>query len=325
LRLPENQTSGIDPAIFVHNFRMAQFEPQLVWRLFRWRKTSNSSRQAIQNSRVLGMSIMTRLRVQSDHVKSVFEIARHFKNPWLLVLLRLGLIKTPYFLHRISKDSRSYALMARPTTTSCADLFILRDVLITEAYKDVLAHLPKQVRLLDIGANLGSFTIWMQRTLGVREAFCFEPEPDSFRLLNFNLSLNDCKVARTIECAVGGESRIEKIALKNSSPGGTSLYMDYESSAEATPVPVVALAEWLGGIQGDFDLLKMDCEGSEWEIVEKTNPQHFARFRVLLAEAHTDPVRNRPVSEFKRLVENLGYRTVRWDDKILGLYIGVRP
>jgi len=196
------------------------------------------------------MSAMTKLSVQRDHVKSIFELRRHFKNPWLLVLLRLGLIKTPYFLHRISKGNRRYAMLARPTTTSCADLFILRDVLLTEAYQDVLPHLPRNIRLLDIGANLGSFTIWMARTLGVREAFCFEPEPDSFRLLNFNLSLNDCKMARTVECAIGGESRMAKIALKQSSPGGTSLYMDYSSSPDATSVPVVALAEWLGGVNG---------------------------------------------------------------------------
>ena len=87
---------------------------------------------------------------------------------------------------------------------------------------------------------------------------------------------------------------------------------------------VVALEEWLKGVEGDFDLLKMDCESSEWEIVDHTDPRQFARFPVLLAEVHGDPVSNRPVGEFKRLVENLGYRTVRWDNKYHGLYIGVR-
>ncbi len=239
--------------------------------------------------------------------------------------MRLAIIKLPYFLHRIRKGAHSYAMLARPTTTSCADLFILRDVLLDEAYKDVLPLLTKRnVRLLDIGANLGSFTLWLHRQAGVREAFCFEPEIDSFRLLNFNLSLNECTTAKTFQCAIGGETRTAKLALKESSPGGTSLYADYSARGDARSVSVVALEEWLRGIEGDFDLLKMDCEGSEWEIVEKTDRRHFARFPVLLAEAHGDPVSNRPVAEFKRLVENLGYHTVRWDDKYHGLYIGVR-
>jgi len=268
---------------------------------------------------------MSKPGVQWDHVKSVFQIRRHFKNPWLIVLLRLGIIKLPYFLHQIHKGPHSYAMLARPTTTSCADLFILRDVLVDEAYRDVLPLLPgKNLRLLDIGANLGSFTLWLHRQAGVREAFCFEPEIDSFRLLNFNLALNECLTAKTIQCAIGGETRAARLALKQSSPGGTNLYTDYSTSADARPVSVVALEEWLRGIEGGFDLLKMDCECSEWEIIDKTDPRQFARFQVLLAEVHSDPVSNRPPSEFKRLVENLGYHTVRWDNKQHGLYIGVR-
>jgi FkbM family methyltransferase len=268
---------------------------------------------------------MIKLQNLPAHLLSVFQLRRHFQNPWLIVLLRLGIIKLPYFPHRIRKGPHRYLMLARPTTTSCADLFVLRDVLVDEAYQDVLPLLPgKNLRLLDIGANLGSFTLWLHRQAGVREAFCFEPEIDSFRLLNFNLALNECTSAKTIQCAIGGETRTARLALKESSPGGTSLYGDYSARVDARSVSVVALEEWLRGIEGDFDLLKMDCEGSEWEIVEKTDPRQFARFPVLLAEAHGDPVRNRPVAEFKRLVEKLGYRTIRWDDKYHGLYIGVR-
>ena len=270
------------------------------------------------------MSFLTRLRVQWDHVKSVFEIRRHFKNPWFIIMLRLGFINMPYFLHRISKDNRSYALLARPTTTSAADLFVLREVLIAEAYKDVLPHLTRNIRLLDIGANLGAFTIWMHRTCGLREAFCFEPEPDSFRLLNFNLSLNGCAMAKAIAGAVGGKSRMATIALKKSSPGGTNIYSNSNKSPEATPVSVVALEEWLGAVDGEFDLLKMDCESSEWEIMRHTDSRHFTRFRLLLAEVHPDPENKQPISDFKRLVEDRGYRTLRWDDKSHGRYIGIR-
>jgi FkbM family methyltransferase len=267
---------------------------------------------------------MTRLRVQFDHLKSLLEIRRHFENPWLIILSRLGILKLPYFLYRIHKDSRSYKLLARPTTTSCADLFILRDVLLTEAYKDVLPHLPRNIRLLDIGANLGSFTVWLHRTVGVRESFCFEPEPDSFRLLNFNLALNDCAMAKTLEFAIGGKSRTAKIALKENSPGGTSLYADYSANPAAKEIRVVALEDWLRGVEGNFDLLKLDCEGSEWEILEHTQPSVFARFPVILAEAHNHPENRRPVSDLKAIIENLGYQTVRWDGHYHGLYIGVR-
>ena len=268
---------------------------------------------------------MIHLQNLPGHLKSVFQIRRHFRQPWLLILLRLGVLRLPYFLHRITNGDKQYRMLARPTTTSMADIFVLREVLVDEAYRDVLPLLnQKNIRLLDVGANLGSFTLWMHRTVGVREAWCFEPEPDSFRLLQFNLSLNDCRTAKALECAVGGTARTIHISLKESSPGGTSIYGDGHASAPGRAVPVIAFGEWLRGIEGDFDLLKVDCEGAEWEILGQTDPRQFARFRVFVAEVHDDPENKRQVSEFKGIVEKLGFRTVRWDNKEKGLYVGVR-
>jgi FkbM family methyltransferase len=270
---------------------------------------------------------MATLQLRLAHLKLLSEIWRHFKSPWLIVLLRLGIIRIPYFPYRLTVGQKPLTMLARPTTTSMADLFVLREVFVNEAYKDVLPLLNgrKNIRLLDIGANLGSFTIWMDRILGVREAFCFEPEPDSFRLLEFNLRMNGCSAARCIESAVGGEARTIRIALKKDSPGGTNIYHASDSSTvEGTPVPVVAFDQWLREVEGDFDVLKIDCEGAEWEIFRRADAACFKRFRVLLGEVHDDPERKQPVSEFKGLAEKLGFRTVRWDNKSQGLYFGVR-
>jgi len=276
-----------------------------------------------------GYIYMAKLRAQWDHVKAVFQIRRHFKNPWLITLLRLGLIKLPYFPYRIQKGPTHYTLLARPSSTAMGDLFVLKEVLLEETYRDVLPLLNKKdIRLVDIGANLGSFTLWISKKIGIREAFCFEPEADSFQLLNFNFYLNDLFAAKTLECAVGGEERTIKLALRKANPAATSIYEDIITSPTDTgitrSVPVVSLANWSHGVDGHFDLLKVDCEGAEWEIVRKTDPQIFTRFGVIVAEVHDDPEHKQPVSEFKKLVEHLGYRTVRSDDRVQGLYIGVR-
>jgi FkbM family methyltransferase len=267
---------------------------------------------------------LIKLGYQFDHLKSLSGIQRHFQNPWLIILFRLGVIKLPYFLHRIQKDGQSYAMMARPSATAKADVWVLREVFVQEAYKEVLALLKtKNIRMVDIGANLGSFTIWANRMLGVREAFCFEPEPDSFRLLNFNLSMNDCFTAKTMPCAVGGQARNIKIALNKSCPGATSIYAG-NGSSESTMIQVIAFNQWLSEVGGEFDLLKLDCEGSEWEIIAQTDPQAFARFRVVVAEVHLDPENKQKVPEFEMSMRKFGFRTVRWDNTSNGLYIGVR-
>ena len=38
------------------------------------------------------MSILTAFRVQLDHCFSFWRLCQHFKHPWLVALLRLGLL-----------------------------------------------------------------------------------------------------------------------------------------------------------------------------------------------------------------------------------------
>jgi len=259
-------------------------------------------------------------------IRALGSIIRHFKNPLLVISLRLGLLKVPYYFYQIRKEGCHYGMLARPTRTSLADLFVMREVLVDEVYKEVLSCLGKKdVRLVDVGSNLGSFAIWMNSKAGVREAFCFEPEPDSFRLLTFNLTRNGCIAAKPFNCAMGGKERTIQIKLNESSPGGTSIYSDQTSGdRSAATMKVLAFEEWLKEVDGDFDLLKLDCEGAEWEIVSRTDTKQMGRFRVCVAEVHGDPECNRPPDEFRKLMEARGFRTVRWDNKSHGLYIGVR-
>src|SRR5262245_6260043 len=43
--------------------------------------------------------------------------------------------------------------------------------------------------LVDIGANVGMYTIWSAKTRGVR-VFAFEPEAQNYALLNRNIAMN---------------------------------------------------------------------------------------------------------------------------------------
>jgi FkbM family methyltransferase len=260
------------------------------------------------------------------HLRSFWSIRQHFESPLLIALLRLGVVKLKYFPYAIRQGQNSYLMLGRPTTTSMADLFVLREVLVEETYRDVLPLLPQRgLRVVDIGANLGSFTIWLSRAAKLAEAFCFEPEPDSFRLLRFNLAKNGCGFAQALDKAVGGRSRAAQITLKEDSPGGTNIYRTAPGpdGPQGNAIQVVAFSEWLKQTPGAFDVLKLDCEGSEWEIVRGTSRSEFARFGAIVAEVHPDPEGLHAVEEFAGLMEARAFRTVRWDRKPQGLYVGV--
>jgi FkbM family methyltransferase len=272
------------------------------------------------------MNLTSTLRRQIDHIFAFWRLRKSFKNPYLIALLRLGVIKLKYFSFAIQHRGRDYVMLARPTTTSAADLFVLREVLVEETYQDILALLPKHpMRILDVGANIGSFTIWLSNVMSVKEAYCFEPEGDSFRLLRFNLARNRCGFAQPIQKAVGGSARTIHISLKEDSPGGTTIYSNPGGKTSSSEeVEVVFLHDWLAKVGGSFDLLKIDCEGAEWEILRKCDPADFERFSVIVGEVHQDPEGIDSVENFGERIEALGFRTIRWDRKAAGLYVGVR-
>ena len=256
----------------------------------------------------------------------MFSILGHFRNAWLVILMRLGLVRVPYFCYRIRKDRREYAMLARPSTTSMADLFVLREIFVDETYRDLLPLLPAgPVRAVDVGANLGSFAVWLHRTHGLSEGYCFEPDPTSFGLCRFNLLQNGCSRVTAVEAAVGGVAREVAMRVNTTRPGGQGIYQrSGGDGGEVQSVRVVAFAEWLKSIEGTFDVLKLDCEGAEWEILETAPAELWHRFRIVIAEIHGDPSGRRAVGDFAVEMQKLGFTTVRWDGYAQSVYLGRR-
>lgn len=229
------------------------------------------------------------------------------------------------FLYQLVKGPHTYELLARPRTLTGSDLFILREVLVEETYREVLKWLgPGPIRLVDIGANVGAATIWLHRVRGLSEAHCFEPDLDSFRLCEFNLKQNGCDVAHAWPKAIGATTREAVIFADPERPAQTSLYRKEASQNVLTQTTqVLSFRDWLVDHSGDFDLLKCDCEGAEWEILEST-PEVYRRFKLVVIEVHLTSASQRPLEDFPQVLAKQGFETLRWDARPNGLYIGRR-
>jgi FkbM family methyltransferase len=271
----------------------------------------------------MSKSFSARLQTQIRHLKVAMAVRRHFENFWLILLTRLKIIRLPLFLYRIHNAGRTYSMLGRPTSSSSGDIFVLREVLADEIYKDALACVKgTDLRIIDIGANIGAFTTWANSVFRVQEAYCFEPEQESFQLLNFNLSQNGCTMAKTYPHAVGGTPRTVKLSINKNIPAAANIYDEAPDGAET--VSVVSFGEWMSTINGNFDILKMDCEGAEWEIIRHTDSRQFERFQTVMVEVHPDPQNQQAIGDFKPAMEKFGFETLRWDNKSFGLYVGHR-
>ncbi|MDP1682151.1 MAG: FkbM family methyltransferase [Burkholderiales bacterium] len=75
--------------------------------------------------------------------------------------------------------------------------------------------------LVDVGANVGMYSIWAAKTRGVR-VFAFEPESQNYALLNKNIFLNGLStLVMAYCCALSDEHRFSTLFLSAFMPGGS--------------------------------------------------------------------------------------------------------
>ena len=75
--------------------------------------------------------------------------------------------------------------------------------------------------LVDVGANVGMYTVWAAKTRGVR-VFAFEPESQNFALLNRNIVLNDLGGRVSAYClALSDAAGLSELHLSEFKAGGS--------------------------------------------------------------------------------------------------------
>jgi FkbM family methyltransferase len=130
----------------------------------------------------------------------------------------------------------------------------------------------KKTLFLDIGADLGTFTV----TVGNRfrdwkdlRVMAFEPAPSSCRLLRENIALNGLdETARAFETALWSEDKEEMTFKFNPlTPGSSGLMLE---GAEEVKVAARKLDGIVGQGAGEYDamVLKIDVEGVESEVLK---------------------------------------------------------
>jgi FkbM family methyltransferase len=167
------------------------------------------------------------------------------------------------------------------------------NILIDDEYE--LKSLRECRTILDIGANVGLFSLWARMRFPDARIVAVEPNPAAFRFLQHNVS------ALKIE--------IHPIAL-GLCDGTISIDSDTDITCckvKVTSNGNVAMTRFSTfvnrNISGTIDLLKMDCEGFEWELFK--DGAAFEKVDRIHMEYHL--IDNRTLAEFKSLVAEAGY------------------
>ena len=140
--------------------------------------------------------------------------------------------------------------------------------------------------IIDIGANIEVFTLYAAIQARRGRVIAYEPCADSFHYLEKNLQDSGLKNVEAVCAAVAGTSGSR---FFNITPGNliTNAIARSDSSRQSPTVRCLSLDDVFQKHAIErCALLKIDCEGSEYEILEKASPETFSRITRIVGEYH---------------------------------------
>jgi FkbM family methyltransferase len=208
---------------------------------------------------------------------------------------RLGTLQPPFAI--VARGRRASLVSdGGPSARTC-----YREVVVEDCYR--LFDLPRDFRprqIVDIGANIGTFSKLCSVLFPDAVVHAYEPYPAAFAWLkenaaNTKIVPHPCAVADVdgvLTFNPGEDSGLGRLAADG------ALRVDAVSAART-------------GDPGPIDLLKLDCEGGEWAIFE--TPELLARTRRLCMEYHVGD--GRDLAALKSRLAAAGHRITHLADQ----------
>ena len=160
-------------------------------------------------------------------------------------------------------------------------------------YKRYATYFPfyKKCTIIDIGAHKGFFALYAALNCAFdSRIICLEPSLFNYTALTENINLNGFSNIHAINKGVLSKAGSETLYLY--SPANNSVFREYEniidkSSKNIESIQITTLFNIIDIFQlSIIDFLKLDCEGSEYDILYNLEPSIYEKIKVISLEFH---------------------------------------
>jgi len=174
---------------------------------------------------------------------------------------------------------------------------IYNEVIVDNSYNLTKEELKDRV-VIDVGANIGTFSL-LAASLGAKKVIGIEPVNTTFGYFISNImrsGLSNIVALKNVVTSHHGSNY--QISDNHTNLGHNSLYNITGSSESVTSI---SLANILKMVDGNNILLKLDCEGAEYDIILDATHEEMNRINEIVLEIHSDL---HPSHRGKEVIEN---------------------
>jgi FkbM family methyltransferase len=157
-----------------------------------------------------------------------------------------------------------------------------------------------ELKVLDIGANVGAFTAWASRRWRGCKIDAYEPISSSYRILLENVKRvkaadPEAEITTYNVAVLGTDLSRRRMWLGLNNCGEASFHNLGEQSSITETVKVISARQLPAA-----DVIKIDTEGCEVEILEHMN---LSRVKAIMLEYHSTHDRNRIIFDLNSAFE----------------------
>lgn len=179
------------------------------------------------------------------------------------------------------------------------DKFTVREIFDEDAYHFDPTWIKGGV-VIDIGTNIGCFSM-LAAASGARKVISFEPEPHNLEMLRMNVAANDLPI-QVMPHAVGHP----RITYMDDGSGHSQI--GRETGSEVEVIDINPILDPLTRI----NLVKLDCEGGEYEFVETISDENMRKIDRMVGEFHSFLWENDPKKHEKMIARLEEYFNIEY-------------
>ena len=185
------------------------------------------------------------------------------------------------------------------------DLMALTNVWMINEYDVDSFKINQNDVVIDVGAHIGLFSLLVSQFCKTGKIFSFEPIRENFDLFVSNLELNHIQNVFPFNVGVS----------KNS--GGLNLFLNDDQSAHSIfPNGSKSIAVDSTSLQKIFDekkisdckLLKLDCEGAEYDIIDSLPAEYLDKIQNMVIEYHFADTKPELIKNLIIKIKNAGFK-----------------
>ncbi len=225
----------------------------------------------------------------------LLESIQIVKNWYILPLVYFKIYKKKYYILKL-KNGKKIKLRNNST-----DIHTFTNIWIIEEYSQI-GNKKKEI-IIDIGAHIGLFSIYALKC-DPKEIIAFEPIKENYDLLKENVLLNKIENIKCYNVAVSDE-KLEVEIYFNQDFAAHSLI---KKEGHSRKVKSMSLKNIFDKNEiSECDILKLDCEGSEYTIFETLPDIYYNKIKKIIMEYHIFDSNYKYLEKLKNKLEKMNF------------------